>query len=244
MYGFIKVPRTILDNEAICKDAEHIGLYVYLLANACFTKGGYIVWNGEKRALEIGELVTSVRKIEKDTKIPRTKVSRILQLMKKWDIVGTATDGTRTLISIDLSAISKTELGTEVGHKRDTFKEKQDEKEKSSKREKEENKEHIKNVKIPPISPEGEECFNKFWAMYPRKTGKGIARKSFNKIKITPSLLEKILATLAWQKKSREWTIDGGRYIPMPSTWLNQERWNDEQMEISNNENIEYGVLI
>jgi len=28
-------------------------------------------------------------------------------------------------------------------------------------------------------------------------------------------------------KASEQWTKDGGRYIPHPTTWLNREGWND-----------------
>ena len=30
------------------------------------------------------------------------------------------------------------------------------------------------------------------------------------------------------QKDSVQWQRDGGKYIPHPSTWLNQRRWEDE----------------
>jgi hypothetical protein len=61
-----------------------------------------------------------------------------------------------------------------------------------------------------------------FWKCYPRKIGKGAAMRSWAKsIKIeTP---ENILAALARQA----WPTDP-RFIPHPSTWLNQHRWADE----------------
>jgi phage replication O-like protein O len=70
--------------------------------------------------------------------------------------------------------------------------------------------------------------FDIFWKEYPRKTGKGAARKSWKKIKSPKATLDKIIAALAWQKKSEQWTRDNGQYIPHPSTYLNQERWEDE----------------
>ena len=33
---------------------------------------------------------------------------------------------------------------------------------------------------------------------------------------------------LEQQKLSADWKKDGGKYIPYPSTWLNDERWEDE----------------
>jgi len=66
--------------------------------------------------------------------------------------------------------------------------------------------------------------FDQFWAAYPRKTGKGAARTSFAKA-IKKTTLAKMLRTLAWQRESEQW-LSG--FIPHPTTWLNQERWDDE----------------
>lgn len=76
--------------------------------------------------------------------------------------------------------------------------------------------------------------FEKFWKEYPRKVGKGAARKSFLKLKPNNELLNKMLTALAKQKRTEQWTRDNGKYIPHPATWLNQERWDDE-VSIANN---------
>lgn len=39
--------------------------------------------------------------------------------------------------------------------------------------------------------------------------------------------LEVLLSAIAKQKTSEGWTKEGGKYIPMPASWLNAERWND-----------------
>lgn len=66
--------------------------------------------------------------------------------------------------------------------------------------------------------------FNEFWATYPRKTAKPLARKAFDKA-IKKTTLSVMLMALKWQKQSEQWL---GGFIPHPSTWLNQERWDDE----------------
>ena len=68
-------------------------------------------------------------------------------------------------------------------------------------------------------------AFDDFWAAYPKKTGKGEARKAFAKVKVP---VEKLIAAVENQKRSVQWQKDGGQYIPNPSTWLNQGRWEDE----------------
>lgn len=70
--------------------------------------------------------------------------------------------------------------------------------------------------------------FDEFWAAYPRKKNKEQARKAFNKLKGVK--LQELLDAIERQKHSRDWTKDGGQYIPYPATWLNAGGWQDEDM--------------
>ena len=87
----------------------------------------------------------------------------------------------------------------------------------------------------PPIPPQGgdgaesaETMFEKFWKAYPKKVDKKGSEKAFKNIKNICEEFEKIMAALERQKHSEQWNKDGGQYIPHPKTWLNQERWNDQ----------------
>ena len=73
--------------------------------------------------------------------------------------------------------------------------------------------------------------FDKFWAVYPHKVGKGEARKAWAKVKPSAVLHEKILTAIANAIRSEQWQRENGRYIPNPATWLNQGRWDDELPE-------------
>jgi hypothetical protein len=73
--------------------------------------------------------------------------------------------------------------------------------------------------------------FDKFWAAYPRKKNKEQARKAFQKLKGVK--LQELLDAIERQKHSRDWTKDGGQYIPYPATWLNAGGWEDEVGESS-----------
>lgn len=75
------------------------------------------------------------------------------------------------------------------------------------------------------VEPPG---FESFWKAYPRKVGKGAARRAWKKIKAPLTKLPEILHSIETQKTSSEWSRENGRYIPHPATWLNQERWSDE----------------
>ena len=70
--------------------------------------------------------------------------------------------------------------------------------------------------------------FLAFWQAYPRKVGKAKAYDAW--CKLSPTLKD-CLATLEWQLTSEQWRKDGGAYIPHPTTWLNQARWEDEKEE-------------
>jgi hypothetical protein len=70
-------------------------------------------------------------------------------------------------------------------------------------------------------------AFISFWEMYPLKKNKGLAYKSFKKIK--PAEYPAIKAGLLVAQKSDSWIKDNGQYIPHPSSWLNARGWEDEQ---------------
>ena len=81
-----------------------------------------------------------------------------------------------------------------------------------------------------PPTPKGavDNGFANFWNPYPRKTAKVQAQKAWAKLNPSPALQAQILAALAAQCKSEQWTKDGGAFIPHASTWLNQRRWEDQ----------------
>jgi uncharacterized protein YdaU (DUF1376 family) len=85
-----------------------------------------------------------------------------------------------------------------------------------------------KNIKEHPLPPAGEDLFPKFWALYPRKQDKAKAQKAWAKLKVTNDLFALIAKGLSAQVVSTDWLKDGGKYIPMPTTWLNGKRWEDE----------------
>lgn len=71
-------------------------------------------------------------------------------------------------------------------------------------------------------------AFEVFWDAYPRKVGKPKAESAFRKVSRSGPVLEAMLVAIVTQKRSAQWTRDGGEFIPHPATWLNQRRWEDE----------------
>lgn len=84
----------------------------------------------------------------------------------------------------------------------------------------------------PPKPPTGGvNGFQEFWLAYPRKIGKGAARRSWKRIRPSAELQQQILNSLSQHTYSHDWTREYGRYIPHPATFLNQERWDDELVD-------------
>jgi 5-methylcytosine-specific restriction endonuclease McrA len=82
-----------------------------------------------------------------------------------------------------------------------------------------------KNTPLPPNG--GDVLFAKFWSAYPRKVGKDVARKAFDKRKPSIELVDLMVQAVNRQKMTQQWAKDGGQFIPHPSTWINEGRWMD-----------------
>lgn len=108
-----------------------------------------------------------------------------------------------------------------------------------SRAEQSKDKQSIQFPQKPPVGADvTAERFETFWKAYPRKVGKGAAEKIFKKLRPSGEILQKMLDAIEAQSHSDQWKRDNGQYIPNPSTWLNQTRWEDEVAAPSNNQEI------
>lgn len=69
--------------------------------------------------------------------------------------------------------------------------------------------------------------FDEFWAVYPKKDAKQTAVKAWLKLKPDDDLKQAIIAGVQRDIDGR-WKGAERRYIPNPTTYLNQRRWEDE----------------
>jgi uncharacterized protein YdaU (DUF1376 family) len=85
-------------------------------------------------------------------------------------------------------------------------------------------------LESPHTPPRGDLGFDQFWQAYPEKVGKPVAKTAFAKA-IKRATLAEILAGLerykATKPPDRSWLN--------PSTFLNQERWNDQPAKVNGN---------
>jgi hypothetical protein len=71
-----------------------------------------------------------------------------------------------------------------------------------------------------------ENDFEQFWNDYPKKQAKKTARQKF--LKLRRDILPQILGAIEKKKKTKQWTSG---FIENPTTFINQERWDDEEPE-------------
>ena len=74
-----------------------------------------------------------------------------------------------------------------------------------------------------------EKDFEEFYQMYPRKVGRKKALSTF--LKLDAKLLDCILTAVKRDIKTEQW--QNPNYIPHPTTWLNQGRWEDEEVKLN-----------
>lgn len=71
--------------------------------------------------------------------------------------------------------------------------------------------------------------FDLFWAAYPAKLAKTAAIKAWNRLTPDDATTSRIVADVQARRNSHDWTKDMGQFIPHPSTYLNQRRWEDSR---------------
>lgn len=130
-----------------------------------------------------------------------TEISNSVQAGYKdvTDELRTVTNSSEKLLYIDTETKKELELKTETEKKKKT-----------------------------PAEAEASLGFEDFWSAYPKKTAKKLAETAFKKIKPSQKLIARMIDTIEAFKKSEQWSIEGGRFIPNPTTWLNGGRWDDE----------------
>jgi hypothetical protein len=150
-------------------------------------------------------------------------------------------NGTGTSPEIGLDDINQSENGTGPVRKRDGY---QSENGTASLRYKEETKEETKEERntlskkrpldIIPIRPKVHAesdalCgFEDWYAIYPKKQARGDAERAWIALHPNPALIETMIAAVNVQMRWQQWTKDGGKYIPLPATWIRGKRWLDE----------------
>ena len=76
------------------------------------------------------------------------------------------------------------------------------------------------------VCADADESFESFWSVYPRKVRKQDALKAWRSAKLA-KIADKIIADVK-KRCETEWKGAEMQYIPHPTTYLHQKRWEDE----------------
>ena len=99
MEGWIKVHRKMLENPIVCKDADYLAVWVYLLLKASHGICP-VMFKGEKIMLQPGQLITGRLKIATDLSVNESKVKRILNAFKTDQQIDQQASNKNSLITI------------------------------------------------------------------------------------------------------------------------------------------------
>lgn len=84
-----------------------------------------------------------------------------------------------------------------------------------------------------PPAKKAADDFSVFWMAYPKKQDKQNAMKAWKKLNPDAETQRKMILAIHAQRASPQWQKDGGQFIPLPSTWLNGRRWEDQPTQAS-----------
>lgn len=79
-----------------------------------------------------------------------------------------------------------------------------------------------------------DEGFDQFYQAYPKRVAKPAALKAWRAQKVKQEEIQTILRDIERKSASADWQKDDGKFVPMPSTYLNQRRWEDQQAQVVN----------
>ena len=79
-------------------------------------------------------------------------------------------------------------------------------------------------------APELADWFEQFWVAYPRRKNRAQAERAWFTLNPDKDLVETILSSLQVFKRSEEWHKEGGKYIPNPARWIEDRRWEDDEI--------------
>ena len=74
------------------------------------------------------------------------------------------------------------------------------------------------------------QAFNEFWEIYPRKQGKGKAKEAFIKATKVAHVDEVVAGA---ERYAADRNLPDPKFVPLPATWLNQERWDDGPLPLN-----------
>lgn len=239
--GYVKLWRKSLDSGFL-NNADVWQLLSWCLLRAVYKPHKQLVGK-QMVELKPGQVIFGRTKVAQELGTTERKIRTSLELLKKADFLTVETTSKYSIISLinwstyqECTQQNDQQTTSKVANKCPTNDHKQEYKE-------------LKNINNTPLTPlEGGGTilqlspdtaieksdlppgFGEWWKAYPKKVAKPASIRAWKrkiKEKALPEL-EVLLGKLCEQKNSEQWQKDNGEFIPHPSTYLNQHRWEDE----------------
>lgn len=228
--GFITIQRKITEWRW-WGNLNAMSLWLYILVKANWQDRW---WDHGKEMVKRGEFISSQVKIAEDLNMNRKTVAKYLKLFAEEGQIELSVDNSKTRIKV-INYAKYQDVPEEHGQ-RDGQPNGQLDGQHSGQPDgqhgghnrtiitiKEPLNEPLKNQYI-------HQWFEEFWKQYPRKEGKQNAMKAFEKMCNSEDTYKAIMdglqkrVKLDWSRRPPE----EKKFIPHPSSWLNQSRWLDE----------------
>ena len=222
--GFILLHRKITEWEWY-QNPNTFRVFLHCLLMANFTDGRF-----EGKEIKRGQFVTSLPSLSDQTSLSIRQVRVALDhLIMTGELTNKSYTKYRviTVVKYDQYQSNDRQIDSQMTDKRQT-----NDSQMTDKRQQYNNNNNINNINKGTNNlscPTDEDAwFEEFWRTYPRREAKKNALAAWKKLKVNPEMMSGIMAALRKQTGSEQWTREGGRYIPLPATWLNGRRWEDE----------------
>ncbi len=227
--GYFTVHRKIADNGLFRDNHSARHLFVDLLRMAAFRET-VMDWRGKPITVGRGQLMISLPRLADATGFSVRNVRTLLAQMANHGIVKTDTPADTAPTRITICKYDEFQGQHE---KTDTPADTLPTRKRTKEIIKEENKDITHSSSSYSGSDKNEDSslssksndFDRFWAAYPRRDGKAVAERAFLKALKRKGVTADQLIDAATRRVSIPTTER--RFIPMASTWLNQERYLD-----------------
>ena len=227
MDGHIALHRKLLKNPVVCKDADHLAVWIWLLLNAAW-KEHDVMWDGKRITLKPGQLPPTGRKrISSELQISESKVQRILKTFENEQQIEQQMSNRNRLITIlswDKYQVVEQQSGQQVNSQRTASEQQVNTTEERNNKGNKGNKGKKGNISTVQIDAE----FDELWSMYPKKQGKADARKKYEKARKEGTTFEEVRAGIVAYKEYLRLSDKDDQYVKMGSTFFNQRSWQDD----------------
>lgn len=222
--GYIALYRKILQNPVVCKDADHLAVWVWLLLNAVWDEQD-VNFGGKKITLKPGQLTTGRKRIADELSVSESKVQRILKRFESEHQIEQRTDRQCRLISIvSWNEYQQSEQPNEhqMNNERTTSEQRVNTNKESNKL--------INNKYINIYTSKSlHEEFEKLWSIYPKKQGgKDKAYSYYERARKSGIAFEEIEQGIqAYTEYIKVNEIDM-QFVKMGTTFFSQKAWTDD----------------